>query len=84
MKRNCIIDRSFATNQPLLSDDTTTVHSNPQSMSSAERAAVKTGEARGKREMMAAHPERFGLAGELGRCKRQFDEGYNQIDWSKK
>lgn len=67
---------------PLLSDDTTTVHSNPQSMSSAERDAVKTGEARGKTQMMAAHPERFGLAGELGRSKKQFDKGYEQIDWS--
>ena len=67
---------------PDLGDDTTTIHSSPQSMSSAERAAVKKGEARGKREMMAAHPERFGLAGELGRCKEQFDKGYAKIDWS--
>lgn len=51
-------------------------------MSSAERDAVKTGEARGKVQMMAAHPERFGLAGELGRCKAQFDIGFEQINWS--
>ena len=67
---------------PDLGDDTTTIHSSPQSMTSAEREAVKKGEARGKREMVATHPERFGLAGELGRCKNQFDEGYEQIDWS--
>ena len=68
--------------RPLLGDDTTTIHSSPQSMTSAEREAVKKGESRGKRQMMAAHPERFGLAGELGRCKEHFDAGYEQIDWS--
>lgn len=65
-----------------LGDDTTTIHSSPQSMTSAEREAVKKGEARGKREFVAANPKRFGLARELGKGKRQFDKGYEQIDWS--
>lgn len=68
--------------RPLLGDDTTTIHSSPQSMSSAEREAVKSGEARGKREMVAEHPKRFGLARASGKGKKQFDKGYKQIDWS--
>ncbi len=67
---------------PLLSDDTTTIHSSPQSMSSVERAAVKKGEARGKREAMAADPKRFSLARQRGKNKKRFDDRYELIDWS--
>lgn len=74
--------RPFATNQPLLGDDTTTIHSSPQSMSSAEREAVKKGEARGKREMVAAHPEHFGLVRQRSIGQKKFKAGYEQIDWS--
>lgn len=69
-------------NEPLLGDDTTTIHSNPQSMSSAEREAVKKGEARGKREMVAAHPEYFEMVRQRGIGLKKFDAGYEKIDWS--
>lgn len=67
---------------PDLGDDTTTIHSNPQSMSSAEREAVRKGEARGKRELVAAHPEHFGLVRQRGIGQKKFEAGYEQIDWS--
>lgn len=67
---------------PLLGDDTTTIHSSPQSMSSAERDAVKKGEARGKRQMEAEFPKRFELARQRGKSKRQYDAGYAKINWS--
>lgn len=67
---------------PDLADDTTTVHSNPQSMSSAEREAVKKGEARGKRDMEAADPKRFSLARHRGKNKKRFDDRFELIDWS--
>ena len=63
--------------RPLLGDDTTTVHSSPQSMSSAERDAVKKGEARGKCEYMKEHPK-CGLVG----ATPQYRENYDKIDWS--
>ncbi len=65
-----------------LGDDTTTIHSSPQAMSSAELDAVKKGEARGKRQMEAEFPERFGLARQRGMTKKRSDKNYAQIDWA--
>ena len=50
----------------------------------AEKAAVKTGEERGKRIAMAENPERFGMARQMGLNKKKFDKNYTKIDWTKK
>ncbi len=49
-----------------------------------EKAAVKSGEERGKQAAMAEDPERFGMARQRGLNKKKFDKNYAKIDWSKK
>jgi hypothetical protein len=86
--------RPLATNTPTLGDDTTTIFSAPQSMSSAEREAVKKGEDRGKKVAMQERPEHYGCIGNedtikmgkgynfaFGRCKRceQFNSKHNDV-----
>lgn len=53
-------------------------------LDSGERAAVQSGEARGKRAAMAEDPERFGMARQRALNKGKFDVNYDKIDWSKK
>ncbi len=62
--------------QELLSDDNKTIFTSCE-LDSAEREAVRKGEARGKREYMKEHPK-CGLKGNT----RAFDRNYNKIDWS--
>ncbi len=64
--------------QELLSDDTKTIFTSCE-LDSGERAAVKSGEARGKCEYMKEHPK-CGLKGNT----KAFDRNYDNIDWSKK
>lgn len=45
-------------------------------LSSAEKSAVQSGEARGKRVAMDENPERFGLAGEGGRTQELYRKNY--------
>ena len=47
-----------------------------------EKAAVKSGEERGKRVAMAENPERFGMARQRALNKEKFDRNYARIDWS--
>jgi len=54
---------------PELGDDTTTVFSSPQSMDSAERDAVKSGENRGKKMAMLERPEHYGCIGNTNNRK---------------
>ena len=64
--------------QKTLGDDDTTIFSSPQSMDSAERDAVKKGEARGKLGYVEEHPKC-----RLKANTKAYDEGYGKIDWSK-
>lgn len=61
-------------------DDNKTIFSGD--LDPEERAAVRSGEERGKRVAMAEDPERFGLARQRALTKKKFDENYDKIDWS--
>ena len=62
---------------PEFDDDNKTIFSSD--LDSTEKAAVATGEARGKKEYMKDNPK-CGLVG----VSDQFRENYDNIDWSKK
>lgn len=59
-----------------LGDDNKTIFTSPSDLDSDERAAVKTGEARGKREAIKEDSKRFGLAGQRGKNLRKYETGY--------
>lgn len=60
----------------------TTIFNSRDSMTSDERAAVKSGEKRGEKAAMAEHPKRFELAGQRAKGRKQYEENYDKIDWS--
>ena len=59
----------------------TTIFSSRDTMDTAEREAVKSGEERGKRMVMAEDPERFGMARQRALGKQKYDENYEKIIW---
>ena len=63
-----------------MDNEESTIFSSPQSMSADERAAVKSGEERGKRVAMAERPEHYGNIG--SRNNIQYRNNYDKIDWS--
>lgn len=65
-----------------MDNDESTIFSSPQSMSSEERSAVKTGEERGKKMAMLERPEHYGCIGNSNPSK--YRKNYGKIDWSKK
>ena len=60
-------------------DDSTTIFTSPQDMTSEERSAVKSGEKRGERGAIEEDPKRFGLARQRGLNKRKYDTNYRRI-----
>ena len=67
---------------PEFDDDNKTIFSGD--LDSDERAAVRSGENRGKRIAVAENPKRYGLARQWALTKKQFDANYANIDWSKR
>jgi len=67
--------------KPFDHDYKNTIFSNPQSLSSEERAAVKSGERRGELQFVKDNPEKFGQKVHKGMA---YNEGYAKIDFSKK
>lgn len=63
-----------------MNSDEATIFSSPGSMSSAERAAVKSGEKRGEAVAMAERPEHYGCIGSMD--NKRYRENYDKIDWS--
>ena len=54
----------------------TTIFSSRDTMTSAERVAVKSGEKRGERIAMKENPKRFSLAKSAAINKKKYDAGY--------
>ena len=54
-----------------MNNDESTIFTSPQCMSSEERSAVKTGEARGKKMAMLERPEHYGNIGSLNPVKTE-------------
>jgi hypothetical protein len=65
-----------------MDNEESTIFTSPQQMSSEERSAVKSGEARGKQMAMAERPEHYGNIGSRDHVK--YRENYDKIDWSVK
>ena len=64
-----------------MDNEDSTIFTSPQCMSSGERSAVKSGEARGKRMAMLERPEHYGNIGSIS--PKSYRQGYEKIDWSK-
>jgi hypothetical protein len=65
-----------------LGDDNKTIFTSTE-LDSEEKAAVRSGEERGKRIAMAEDPERFGMARQRAINRDKYVENYSKIDWSK-
>lgn len=53
-------------------------------LNSEERAAVKSGEERGKREAMRENPERFGMARQKALNRKAYEETWERVFGKKK
>lgn len=62
--------------QMLDEGNSTTIFSSRDTMNSAERNAVESGENRGKQMSMSDDPKRFGLARQAAINKKKYDAGY--------
>ncbi len=60
----------------LLGDDETTIFSSRDTMDTAEREAVKSGEKRGEKMAMLDDPDRFAAAGSKAKGKKNWDKNY--------
>jgi hypothetical protein len=63
-----------------MDNEESTIFTSPQQMSSEERSAVKSGEARGEIAAMAERPEYYGNIG--SRDHKKYRDNYDKIDWS--
>lgn len=55
-----------------------TIFSSTGSMTSEERTAVKSGEKRGARALVAENPKRFGLVRQRAKNMRKYEENYKK------